>query len=531
MHNPRAAEESVLVPTRFVWPYGGGQVHVCGSFTNWLETVPMAPDGSSRGQVFAVVCNLPPGYHQYKFVVDGEWRHDEAQALMPDPLGNVNNWLFVKKPDVPGSPTATSPAVAGAARAAAPIGGGMDWQMADVHAMQQVASWPGPVGVVGAVGGPLAVAAGEADASRARISEFLQRHTAYELLPESSKVVVLDTTLPVRQAFHVMYEQGIYSAPLWDEKESAFVGMMSAGDFIDLLRQLHSSGATTLENIEFDALTISAYRNQLELSGRAPRALVAVGPEDSLHAVVSTVLQSGCATVPILVYGAALTSEPGAGTGGGAPPTSVPQLLHLATLSSVLACLARHFRGVPAALPLLSQPLGALPLGTWTEQHGGMRGRGGAQPMPNDIDRNVGSAKLRPLRSVHPSTTLADALSEMLSAGISAVPVVDEAGTLLDIYARSDITSLAHDSAYASIKPAEISVQQALSIATEAASRNGTAGLVQHRMHICARTDTLRTAVETLSLPGVRRLVCVEPGTNRIEGVLSLADVAMFLCS
>ena len=36
-------------------------------------------------------------YHQYKFIVDGEWRHDETQPFMPDPLGNVNNWLFVRR--------------------------------------------------------------------------------------------------------------------------------------------------------------------------------------------------------------------------------------------------------------------------------------------------------------------------------------------------------------------------------------------------------------------------------------------------
>ena len=41
-------------------------------------------------------------YHQYKFIVDGEWRHDETQPFMPDPLGNVNNWLFVRQPDAAG---------------------------------------------------------------------------------------------------------------------------------------------------------------------------------------------------------------------------------------------------------------------------------------------------------------------------------------------------------------------------------------------------------------------------------------------
>ena len=53
----------------------------------------MAPEPTPNGgSVFAVVCNLPPGYHQYKFIVDGEWRHDENQAFIQDPLGNVNNW-------------------------------------------------------------------------------------------------------------------------------------------------------------------------------------------------------------------------------------------------------------------------------------------------------------------------------------------------------------------------------------------------------------------------------------------------------
>lgn len=42
----------------------------------------------------------PRRYHQYKFIVDGEWRHDEMQPFMPDPLGNVNNWLFVRKPEL-----------------------------------------------------------------------------------------------------------------------------------------------------------------------------------------------------------------------------------------------------------------------------------------------------------------------------------------------------------------------------------------------------------------------------------------------
>jgi hypothetical protein len=48
--------------------------------------------------------------------------------------------------------------------------------------------------------------------------------------------------------------------------------------------------------------------------------------------------------------------------------------LYRYTLAEVLACLVRHFRGVPSALPLFSQPIGALPIGTWTAALGGFRG-------------------------------------------------------------------------------------------------------------------------------------------------------------
>ena len=51
----------------------------------------------------------------------------------------------------------------------------------------------GVKGVAGAVPG-----AEGAPTRAARAREFLQRHTAHELIPESNKVVVLDTELPVR---------------------------------------------------------------------------------------------------------------------------------------------------------------------------------------------------------------------------------------------------------------------------------------------------------------------------------------------
>jgi len=34
---------------------------------------------------------LPRGIHQYKFIVDGEWRFSPDDPIMPDEHGNINN--------------------------------------------------------------------------------------------------------------------------------------------------------------------------------------------------------------------------------------------------------------------------------------------------------------------------------------------------------------------------------------------------------------------------------------------------------
>jgi Glycogen recognition site of AMP-activated protein kinase len=44
------------------------------------------------GWLLGVLCFR---FHEYKFIVDGEWRLDNTQPFMPDSLGNVNNLVYV----------------------------------------------------------------------------------------------------------------------------------------------------------------------------------------------------------------------------------------------------------------------------------------------------------------------------------------------------------------------------------------------------------------------------------------------------
>jgi CBS domain-containing protein len=51
----------------------------------------------------------------------------------------------------------------------------------------------------------------------------------------------------------------------------------------------------------------------------------------------------------------------------------------------------------------------------------------------------------------------------------------------------------------------------------------------QGRVFVCTRDEPLRSIVERLSAPGVRRLIVVQPDTRRVEGLVSLSDIASFL--
>jgi len=543
-----------VFPTRFTWSYGGAHVHLCGSFTNWLETVPMARDGD--GRVFTVMCDLPPGYHQYKFIVDGQWRHDENQAFIQDPLGNVNNWLYVKPAAGAASPAGAAPKAAEIVPRSAPVpvpgkmsayrstmseeSGGMDWMRDDAGESGTTAARAGTLKSrrtsMDTMNAQRAIAedvdtgaesprSGEVDTSGARVMEFLHKHTAYELIPESNKVVVLDTKLPIRQAFHAFYEQGIYAAPLWDEDARDFIGLLSAGDFIDIMRQLTNAlmEREDVSDADLDQYTIQLIREEYRNKGVKMPGLIHVKPEDSLYHVALTMTEAGVHNVPVLSHSAVCPA------GGSVcnTPGSTPQLLHMTNLAEVLACLNRHFRGIPSALPLFSQPIGALPIGTWTERFGGSRSKP-IPPLPNGVQENYLVRSLYPIRAVHPDASIEQVFDVL--HGISALPIVNEHGVLMDLYARGDVVRLAANSAY-KLNIKEMSVAQALGATRVAAlnEQNDPSSTHYGRFSTCVRGDTLRTALEMLSLPNIRRLIVVDPTTKVVEGVVSLSDVFSFL--
>ena len=73
----------------------GSNVFVAGSFNNWDATQLQMRDNPDSG-VYKIVLLLPPGRHEYKFVVNGEWRMDPGcSEWAPNNMGTLNSVVSV----------------------------------------------------------------------------------------------------------------------------------------------------------------------------------------------------------------------------------------------------------------------------------------------------------------------------------------------------------------------------------------------------------------------------------------------------
>ncbi|XP_022856585.1 sucrose nonfermenting 4-like protein isoform X2 [Olea europaea var. sylvestris] len=507
-----------MVHTPFTWRYGGHQVSICGSFNGWTEKIPMTLVEVSSS-IFQIIIDLPPGYHQYKFFVDGMWRVDEQQICAQDEYGTINNIILVNgaekvSPNLP----------------AEAFGASINLDKARI--MQFVGS---------SLGAPvnkpvLQFSDGEMDVSRNLLSMHLSSSRAYDLIPYSGKVIVFDVEVAVEQAFRDMFDQGLAVVPLWDEHHGQIAGMLTASDFMLILLKLHRNRAM-FTNEELDIHTISAWKHQKfhhpkdmigALVPLQQRSLIQAGPDESLGGLASRILHNNISAVPII---------------HSAKDGSCPQLLHIACLSEILkrceliklsvspqtlhvfTCLhcfvfvfvfvfcifffflffvyisdvCRHFKHHIGYLPLLQQPIGYLPLGTWA--------------------REAGRASDRPLLTLRTNDSLDSALNLLLEAQISSVPILDDRGNIVSVYSRSDIMSLAKDNMYIRIQLDEMMMSQALEATGEAGGRYQT----------CTRFDSLCRVMELLSEPDVRRVIVIEACSRRIEGIITLRDVFTFI--
>lgn len=88
-------EEDVMVKTEFVWADGAeGDVKLSGAWNGWMP-VQMYHEG---GGMWSVVTPVPAGTHEFKFVVDGNWRHSTRHPTVGEDDQTMNNIRVIRGP-------------------------------------------------------------------------------------------------------------------------------------------------------------------------------------------------------------------------------------------------------------------------------------------------------------------------------------------------------------------------------------------------------------------------------------------------
>ncbi|XP_034983016.2 5'-AMP-activated protein kinase subunit gamma-3 isoform X1 [Zootoca vivipara] len=235
---------------------------------------------------------------------------------------------------------------------------------------------------------------------------FMRRHHCYDAIPTSSKLVVFDTTLQIKKAFLAMVANGVRAAPLWDNKQQCFVGMLTITDFINILHRYYRSPLVQIYEIEEHK--IETWR-EVYLQGFF-KPLVFISPNDSLFDAVYSLIKHKIHRLPVI--------EPISGN-----------VLHILTHKRILKFL--HIFGAMLPKPrFLQKTILELGIGTF-----------------------------RDVAMVLESAPVYTALETFVDRRVSALPVVNEKGRVVGLYSRFDVIHLAAQKSYNNL---DITVGEAL---------------------------------------------------------------------
>ncbi|XP_030259189.1 5'-AMP-activated protein kinase subunit gamma-1-like isoform X1 [Sparus aurata] len=291
---------------------------------------------------------------------------------------------------------------------------------------------------------------------------FMKSHKCYDIVPTSSKLVVFDTALQVKKAFFALVANGVRAAPLWDTEKQMFVGMLTITDFIIILHRYYKSPMVQIYELEEHKL--ETWREVYLPATFKP--LVNISPDASLFDAVYTLIKNKIHRLPVI--------DPVTGNA-----------LYILTHKRILKFLQLFMCEMPKPA-FMKQTLGELGIGTYHD-----------------------------IAFIHPDTPIIKALNIFVERRVSALPVVDESGKVVDIYSKFDVINLAAEKTYNNL---DITVTQALKHRSQYFE-----GVMK-----CHKMETMETIVDRIVKAEVHRLVVVDERSS-IEGIVSLSDILQAL--
>ncbi|XP_076646407.1 SNF4/AMP-activated protein kinase gamma subunit isoform X1 [Halictus rubicundus] len=291
--------------------------------------------------------------------------------------------------------------------------------------------------------------------------KFFKFHKCYDLIPTSAKLVVFDTHLLVKKAFFALVYNGVRAAPLWDSSRQEFVGMLTITDFIKILQMYYTSPSVTMDELEEHEL--DTWRKVLK---DQVHPLVSIGPDASLYEAIKTLVQNRIHRLPVI--------DPDTGN-----------VLYILTHKRILRFLFLYIHELPKP-SFTNKTLRELRIGTFDN-----------------------------IETATEETSIILALKKFVERRVSALPIIDTEGKLVNIYSKFDVINLAAEKTYNNL---DVSLREANE------HRNEWFEGVQS----CKLDETLFTVMERIVRAEVHRLVVVDDD-DKVIGIISLSDLLFYL--
>lgn len=291
--------------------------------------------------------------------------------------------------------------------------------------------------------------------------KFFKFHKCYDLIPTSAKLVVFDTQLLVKKAFFALVYNGVRAAPLWDSAQQKFVGMLTITDFIKILQMYYTSPSVTMDELEEHKL--DTWREVLK---DQEMPLVSIGPDASLYTAISILIKNRIHRLPVI--------DPDTGN-----------VLYILTHKRILRFLFLYIHDLPRP-SYMNKTLRELKIGTYDG-----------------------------IETASEETSIITALKKFVERRVSALPMIDSEGRLVDIFAKFDVINLAAEKTYNNL---DVSLKKANE------HRNEWFEGVQK----CKLDETLFTILERIVRAEVHRLVVVDE-EDKVIGIISLSDLLLYL--
>lgn len=300
----------------------------------------------------------------------------------------------------------------------------------------------------------------EKDGGSRILVKFFKFHKCYDLIPTSAKLVVFDTQLLVKKAFFALVYNGIRAAPLWDSVHQQYVGMLTITDFIKILQMYYTSSSITMEELEEHKL--ETWR---EVLNEEDKPIVSIGPDKSLYDAIRNLIEYKIHRLPVI--------------------DEMGNVLYILTHKRILRFLFLYINDLPKP-SFFNKTLRDLKIGTY---------------------ENV--------ETVAEETSIIHALRKFLERRVSALPMTDREGHLVDIFAKFDVINLAAEKTYTNL---DVTLKEANEHKTD----------WFEGVEKCLLDETLFTVMERIVRAEVHRLVVVDE-EDHVLGVLSLSDILVYL--